>query len=256
MPGAKKWFMEHTVGKVDEIIHSLDKFALSGSKDDHPSPPPTPTRPKQPRPRAEDFVGGFNPGYTPRNPLPTPPKKQFSFPTPVVGRDHGDYRTQRPEMQTLCMWFSFLPLIYSRLDTLAPVAALDIARPVSTSAVRLQPFTPVQTPRRSASVPPSPSSSSSAIQCSGITKSNKRCTRPVKISPALASLATYGDEIERYCFQHKQELLQQSGYHSRNKSGAFVDFKCRLTFLFLYTEIFNTAQLIYQSTYNLKRGLH
>lgn len=110
------------------------------------------------------------------------------------------------------------------------------------------PGTPTKTPKRpSATQAPSTGSGSSTpstpggkepkegqVQCSGTTKAGKRCTRMVKVAPALSQQINDDDdddsddsepnELERFCFQHTKELLTSSGCYAR-KNGEWVEFR-------------------------------
>ncbi|EJD06127.1 uncharacterized protein FOMMEDRAFT_104617 [Fomitiporia mediterranea MF3/22] len=97
------------------------------------------------------------------------------------------------------------------------------------SPARLEVSTPKR-PRAVSSPPMSPTASKGSsngkagderTQCSGRTKKGERCTRQVKTDPALNAL--YPDiAVERFCFQHKKEVNEQSGYYW--KSNVWVDF--------------------------------
>ncbi|KAE9403324.1 hypothetical protein BT96DRAFT_1017035 [Gymnopus androsaceus JB14] len=78
---------------------------------------------------------------------------------------------------------------------------------------------------RASSTPPTPTAGvsgvSGQIQCSGVTKAGKRCTRLVKGGPALVSVwgatsPTTGN-VERFCHQHAKELLGPSGFYARKQ---------------------------------------
>ncbi|KAJ3881937.1 hypothetical protein F5051DRAFT_458533 [Lentinula edodes] len=103
--------------------------------------------------------------------------------------------------------------------------------PPSTSAPNFFP-TPHQPPQHAgrplpsspSGAPPLPSRAtgvSGQIQCSGVTKAGKRCTRLVKGGPALVNVwgtnsPTSGD-VERFCHQHAKELLGPSGFYARKQ---------------------------------------
>ncbi|KAF5384547.1 hypothetical protein D9757_006424 [Collybiopsis confluens] len=91
---------------------------------------------------------------------------------------------------------------------------------------------------RATSTPPTPITSNSVvtgvsgqIQCSGVTKAGKRCTRMVKGGPALVSVWGPGvaaapdscvntnaaGSVERFCHQHAKELLTPSGFYARRQ---------------------------------------
>ncbi|KAG7086548.1 hypothetical protein E1B28_002497 [Marasmius oreades] len=89
--------------------------------------------------------------------------------------------------------------------------------------------------QRASSTPPSPTSNtagaSGQIQCSGVTKTGKRCTRLVKNGPALTGVmgsnTIGGQTIERFCFQHMKELLLPTGFYARSQTAGtqeWVDF--------------------------------
>ncbi|KAG9010504.1 hypothetical protein FRB94_010270 [Tulasnella sp. JGI-2019a] len=83
-------------------------------------------------------------------------------------------------------------------------------------------------PGRASSVPPSStvsastSSADGVTQCAGVTKSNTRCTRLVKV-PAALGVLNPEDEIPRFCFQHAKEMLAVTGFYSRG-NRVWVDF--------------------------------
>ncbi|PPQ71488.1 hypothetical protein CVT26_011255 [Gymnopilus dilepis] len=64
------------------------------------------------------------------------------------------------------------------------------------------------------------------VQCSGITKTGKRCNRQIKVNSPF-SVRAHEDEdedaIERFCYQHITTLLQESGFQSR-KTDTWVKF--------------------------------
>jgi hypothetical protein len=84
--------------------------------------------------------------------------------------------------------------------------------------------TPIR--RRAASEPPSPStpSKNGTVQCSGVTKAGKQCTRQIKSAPALS--ASHPDaQIERFCHQHSKELLGVAGFYSHKVADAYIKFE-------------------------------
>ncbi|CCA66896.1 hypothetical protein PIIN_00735 [Serendipita indica DSM 11827] len=65
------------------------------------------------------------------------------------------------------------------------------------------------------------------IQCAGITKAGKRCTRKVKAAPPFSSNLDplESDEgVERFCFQHTKEILSQTGFFPSKPLSAMVSF--------------------------------
>ncbi|KAJ4471578.1 hypothetical protein J3R30DRAFT_3299527 [Lentinula aciculospora] len=79
--------------------------------------------------------------------------------------------------------------------------------------------------RRASSTPPTPAAGASGvsgqIQCSGVTKAGKRCTRLVKGGPALVGVwgaaSPISSNVERFCHQHAKELLGPSGFYARKQ---------------------------------------
>ncbi|KAJ3935978.1 MAG: hypothetical protein NXY57DRAFT_337268 [Lentinula lateritia] len=173
----------------------------------HPasSPYPSPYPPLYPIP-------GSSPAYTPQYSMQPPPSTSAPnfFPTPHQPPQHAG----RP-----------LPSSPSG----APPLPSSPTRPVlntqfnSPSAGLKQHGAPGR--RRASSTPPTPTAGatgvSGQIQCSGVTKAGKRCTRLVKGGPALVNVwgtnsPTSGD-VERFCHQHAKELLGPSGFYARNQ---------------------------------------
>ncbi|KZP32513.1 hypothetical protein FIBSPDRAFT_774423 [Athelia psychrophila] len=112
-----------------------------------------------------------------------------------------------------------------------PVPSTPQARPGSAPGVIPRP-PPLATPSRlrSASTPPSPSTSSTpskgnTVQCSGVTKVGARCSRQVKSTLGLSASHPDADaEIERFCFQHAKELLAVKGFYSHKVAGRYIEF--------------------------------
>ncbi|TBU45851.1 hypothetical protein BD309DRAFT_989230 [Dichomitus squalens] len=106
-----------------------------------------------------------------------------------------------------------------------PGSSAPNARP-SLSALQ----TPSKRPR-AASSPPSPSVSSSSggngngrggprVQCSGITKADKRCTRMVPVSVPLARLN--GEDLPHYCHQHLKAAFSDKKFYSHKDPSVEV----------------------------------
>jgi len=57
-------------------------------------------------------------------------------------------------------------------------------------------------------------------RCCGWTKAGTQCKRSVKSEPALSGVAV---NIERFCHQHRQRVLEPSGFYAR-KTGQWVEF--------------------------------
>jgi hypothetical protein len=86
--------------------------------------------------------------------------------------------------------------------------------------VRPATFQPATPPtRRAISVPATTStpSAETATQCCGRKKNGDRCTRKVKAIPAaLMFRPDFDEHIERYCHQHRPEILKQNVFLSAN----------------------------------------
>jgi hypothetical protein len=206
-----------------DLVHAFDTLALSGGRNQS-----DPT-----------FVGGFHPRYrtstglstqpyvsgnTPpfKMPLPIPP----AMPIPEVPKKGQQSLTMEMALrpaneETHSPYLSTPP---PRPHTVSPVPSASAPRPAR-PRVHTAPVRP-QRPR-AASSPVVSSGSSISEQCAGITKADKRCTRRVKVGPALSHSYDEGDEesppIERFCFQHANELLLPTGFFSR-KTRDWIDF--------------------------------
>ncbi|KAF8894506.1 hypothetical protein BD779DRAFT_1501481 [Infundibulicybe gibba] len=198
----------------------LSKLFDSDKQDTKPDPPPKPTNDSyqtQPAPdlaqsfsglsvssnpqQHPGFIGGFNPGYTnppttyssngisPLGPLPRPPPMPMPF-------------AAQSDQQSLTMQFA-MQSPYQNPGFLA--ASTPPPRPHSTSP----PTTPSKPKRPRASSTPSSTSDLTQVQCSGVTKAGKRCTRQVKTGPVVIEIQITA--IERFCFQHTKELLGPKG---------------------------------------------
>ncbi|KAF8238775.1 hypothetical protein L208DRAFT_1387074 [Tricholoma matsutake] len=210
-----------------DLVQAFDALELSGGRNQSDS----------------NFVGGFHPRYRgstemttqpyaassniPRFklPLPVPP----SMPIPEIPKNGQQSLTMQMALRPAKEEINFLDqnLLPSRPHTVspAPVAvSVSVPRPVP-SRVHTMPVKPERP--RAASSPPTSSDSSISEQCAGITKANKRCSRRVKLGPSLSHLYDNGDgdspPIERFCFQHTNELLQPSGFFSR-KTRDWINF--------------------------------
>ncbi|KAL0580442.1 hypothetical protein V5O48_001595 [Marasmius crinis-equi] len=177
-------------------------------------PPPMPMpEPHQHRKSSLTMHYALNPPgsdpnlLTPNNATASPPSRPNSvpnFPKPV-------FATPYPSSTSV-----------NTTPSKPPAPAVDTDTP-----------TPGKKPKRprASSTPPSPSSNSPGasgqIQCSGVTKTGKRCTRLVKNGPALTGVmgsnTIDGQTIERFCFQHTKELLQPTGFYARSQDGGAQD---------------------------------
>jgi hypothetical protein len=110
-----------------------------------------------------------------------------------------------------------------------------IAGSPSSAKISSHSVTPVKLALSTGSSPDrtsSPSHRTDVVQCSGITKAQKLCTRMVKINYPLGGTS---DKIERFCYQHTKEILKPTGYYPCQNSN-WVDFH-RNILLFLISTI-------------------
>ncbi|KAF9244259.1 hypothetical protein BU15DRAFT_42400 [Melanogaster broomeanus] len=77
--------------------------------------------------------------------------------------------------------------------------------------------------RRSASVPSLPGTDTGSVQCSAMTKFDKRCKNRVKLPPTHPHL---GPTPAVYCHQHKKDTITKTGFYARRPGRAdrFIDF--------------------------------
>jgi hypothetical protein len=83
---------------------------------------------------------------------------------------------------------------------------------------------------RASSEPLSPSttpSKSGTVQCSGVTKAGKQCTRQVKSGSALSTVNPDA-QMERFCHQHSKELLGVAGFYSHKVTNEYINFQGNL----------------------------
>lgn len=193
-----------------------------------------------------DFVGGFHPGIlsntssashgTFQMARPGYPPTSDTRPRPQVRPKHYSHQG---ESMSLTMKMALQQLPWSSTSSFPTPSArpsrssvLSDNRPISDSISAIQPSTgspmlPDGRPRSASTT--SQSSKTTAQQCAGMTKAGKRCTRQVRLGPALSkaydNTQLDGEEpLERYCFQHVKELLtSSSGFYSR-KDGSWINF--------------------------------
>ncbi|KAF9265758.1 hypothetical protein L218DRAFT_897560 [Marasmius fiardii PR-910] len=207
------------------------------------------------------FVGGFNPnsphhhGSLPRPPvmpipdLSQPPRKSSLTMHYALRPPNSDpslltpnYATGSPPLRPNSVPNFPTPVFANPYPSApsTPNVTVGAATPTKPSTLVGHTGSPSSQPdkpkrQRASSSPPSPTSNtagtSGQIQCSGVTKAGKRCTRLVKNGPALTGVmgndATGGQTIERFCFQHMKELLIPTGFYARNQTTAtqvWVDF--------------------------------
>uniref|UniRef100_A0A0W0F0Q2 Bacteriophage T5 Orf172 DNA-binding domain-containing protein n=1 Tax=Moniliophthora roreri TaxID=221103 RepID=A0A0W0F0Q2_MONRR len=156
----------------------------------------------------------------------SPPSRPYSapnFPKPV-------YANAYPPASSPYPFNPSTPNVYAGAQSVSPAKPLPSIDTSNTAQPGKKPSRP-----RASSTPPTPTSNTSGasgqIQCSGITKAGKRCTRVVKNGPALTGVmgsnTINGQTIERYCFQHTKELLSPTGFYARKQSSRtqeWIDF--------------------------------
>ncbi|KAH6918699.1 hypothetical protein BKA70DRAFT_1416678 [Coprinopsis sp. MPI-PUGE-AT-0042] len=194
-----------------------------------PDASPTPARPSSAPsvPFTQSQLIEVRPVYTPPKPKPKPSRPQ---------------RPETPESDD-----SFTPSIEIITPPKKPAKSKPTtpnAKPPKVKPSSSAPGTPSKTPKRPSATSVSSNGSGSStpggrepkegqVQCSGTTKAGKRCTRMVKVAPALSqqineedddSDGSESNELERFCFQHTKELLTSSGCYAR-KNGEWVEFK-------------------------------
>ncbi|KAF8654147.1 hypothetical protein AX16_003676 [Volvariella volvacea WC 439] len=215
----------------DNMIHAFNALSVSSN-----APPP----PYQPN-AGLGFVGGFHPVVTNAAPYHgdnRPP----SFPSYPVATSSG---SQLPANSA----YGSPPMSLTMQHALRPSSNHPVSGPLYASA---PPMATVSPPASSPSptAPPAPSKSKPStpsktkpkrsraesdplkpgnpgqVQCSGITKAGKRCTRMVKIAVQIADDEDDEDasQQEHFCHQHSKELLLPSGYYAR-KNGEWVKFE-------------------------------
>ncbi|KAJ3752010.1 hypothetical protein EV360DRAFT_55959 [Lentinula raphanica] len=160
---------------------------------------------------------GSSPAYTPLYPTQIPPSTSAPnfFPTPHPLPSHsgrplpspsGPYPVGAPPIPSS----PSRPILNTQFNSPAPVTKQNG-----------KPSRP-----RASSTPPTPTAGvsgvSGQIQCSGVTKAGKRCTRLVKGGPALVSVwgaaSPNSGNVERFCHQHAKELLGPSGFYARRQN--------------------------------------
>jgi hypothetical protein len=243
-----------TPPKRYDLVESFNAMALAGKPNETKRlPEPVPTNAKQ----KSGFFAGFNferlaantmLDATKRPPIhsehssshsrgaPLPPPDVVTMPYPQTGK------------QSLTMQHALNTTDISTRLLMAPPSMISPSRPHSdpllspgalaypsiSVGVRSRPWLDIAPNRpRATSVPPSPSvlpsrSSFSAnkntTQCSGITKSEKQCSRQVK----LPSTHSHIDPIPVvYCHQHRDAMYSaQTGFYVRQKGreDRFVEF--------------------------------
>ncbi|KAJ8093085.1 hypothetical protein PM082_020568 [Marasmius tenuissimus] len=258
---------KHYIAKWLDLPSDGSSSGTPSTSDSTPSLPPRPevnnidlVRPlgslslseNEPSRPSSSFVGGFNPNsphHHSDGSLPRPPPMPVPQPNP-------------PRRTSLTMQYALNPPS-SNPNLLTPYTSGSppsrpnsvpnfpnpvFANPYPSSSSTSVNTTPTKPPGpnvdtsptsggkkakrpRASSTPPSPSSNtagaSGQIQCSGVTKAGKRCTRLVKQGPALTGVmgsdTIGGQTIERFCFQHTKELLGPTGFYARSQNGGAQD---------------------------------
>jgi hypothetical protein len=219
-----------------DLVSSFDALALAG-RNDKPYGRP-------------GFVGGFN-IPAPESPIPSRPPANFpysmanssnyspAFPVPDIGPlprppipipSYGQHQ-QSLTMQHALSSLPATPPSYDQTDVFA--TNTPPPRPHSTSklpppnfglSATPQPTRPVFKPSKSSSRSSSSSPPRDAVQCSGVTKAGKQCTRMVKMGPALSQVSPDAD-VERFCYQHTKEVLGPTGFYSKKTATDWIKFE-------------------------------
>ncbi|KAJ3572500.1 hypothetical protein NP233_g3053 [Leucocoprinus birnbaumii] len=192
-----------------------------------------------------NFIGGFNlPGASTSTPALTSTAKPPMMPVPQM---HAPGKQSLAMQMALDPSFSTSPNYSEFVDMPLPPstpkkssrphssvsspglgAAADLSPPVSPTRLNipLTPSRPRRSSRSSASTSPPPTPGKNGqVQCAGITKAGKRCTRQVKVGHAINDSEDDEDnKVPRFCFQHTDEVLSPTGYYSR-KTGHWVEFE-------------------------------
>lgn len=203
-------------------------LVLNAALDNHRRPPPPPA------------VNGNAARTAPQSEAkaaPVPSPKQMAMPMPMPVPQTGkqsltmqyalkSLRPNTPTKPALAPPFITVPPRPHSDSIVSPKAATK--PPLSAVTSPTQPTLNVTPSRpRAVSVPHSPATSSpgkNTIQCSGMTKAGKQCSRQVKL-PATHSLLDPTPVL--YCHQHKEAMISaQTGFYVRKAGNAdrFVEF--------------------------------
>ncbi|KAF9448341.1 hypothetical protein P691DRAFT_800908 [Macrolepiota fuliginosa MF-IS2] len=113
-------------------------------------------------------------------------------------------------------------------SSVSPVPNMSTGSPPATNptgpSLSATPIRPTTSGNGSVSQPSTPSGKSGQVQCAGITKAGKQCTRQVKTDLAGDDAEDGEENILRFCHQHATEVLAPSGYYAR-KTGKWVIFE-------------------------------
>jgi len=238
-----------------DLVESFDALALSGGKRDPNAGARSNgivVRHKVPS-KDGGFVGGFSPGlnfgggpststtskYPPfrrSSSSNNEPSRPFNFSNAMLSPIPLPKPPAIPgQQQSLTMQYAL-----KRPGLMPPSGpGTPPSRPQSDSALQTlsSPTTSTSAPpkptldvtpkrRRAASSPSSPSTTPSkggTVQCSGVTKAGKQCSRQVKAAPALSNVHPDA-QTERFCHQHSKELLQVPGFYSHKVANEYINF--------------------------------
>jgi hypothetical protein len=119
-----------------------------------------------------------------------------------------------------------------------PYSTSALPQPLSSSSSSKPAVKVTPSRRRASSEPLSPSthSKTGTVQCNGVTKAGKQCTRQVKSAPALST--SHPDaQIERFCHQHSKELLGVAGFYSHKIANEYIKFQGSLCYVIVASTI-------------------
>lgn len=231
--------------KPSESLHANDlATAFSGLSISNPSTPAAPQH-------DAGFIGGFNlAGASSSAPAlsasPGPP----TMPVPHIPSPGQHSLTMQFAMQPDYNDFVSIPL--PPFIPQKPPRPQSSTSPLPNTAAGLPPPTTPTTPasptisaRPSHSLTPikhtlsgngststpstlsTPSGKTGQVQCAGITKAGKRCTRQVKVDRVGDDSEDEEENVPRFCYQHTAEVLVPSGYYAR-KNGIWVQFEGKI----------------------------
>lgn len=243
-----------------DLVESFDALALAGGKRDSNTPPSNKQRRHRVPNKDGGFVGGFSPALavagsvyaSPSGWKPSPFRRATGNDgnsRPFYGGMHSPGPLPIPpaiahksvsqgQQQSLTMQHALGPLPSLGLMPFDPqtppsrpysasVLPPPSYRSPSTNASSSPPGAGTPSRPRASSEPLSPSttlSKNGTVQCSGVTKAGKQCSRQVKSGSALSTVNP-GAQMERFCHQHAKELLGVVGFYSHKIPDTYINFQ-------------------------------
>lgn len=156
------------------------------------------------RPQPNTTSGGYTPPDRRGSPAEMTPAPAMPVPSPYLPSSSD-------------------PALPSINQSTKPSRRSSTPRPIPSSSA--DPASPA--PKRPAARRRSTATDAPESQCAGTTKAGKRCTRVVKNVPPISmyvdSLGSDG-MVERYCHQHRGEMMAQTGYFSKKSGVGMIEF--------------------------------